>query len=433
MHANIRTLAGWLASIEIWVILFLVSLSFIWSPALWVAVCVGVVFALLRWISLGRITRRTPADWGIACLIAVTIFSGIATRTWYENHTQYLRLGTGIVIFYAIVNWEQVRDRINTGILGVILVASGLCIFAAIGVEWAVDKFPLLPRVLYDNFLRLVADTANPNVIAGSLVLLMPVLFAVIVFPREYVNRADRTIRWLAGIVFIVSCLVLVLSLSRGAWMAGLLSVLLVISLRWKWGWLVVPLAGAAIWLVDTSLGREPLIEILLSTRTLASLDDRISLWARAIQISRIFAFTGTGMGSFSHVVEVLYPLTLTQAGKFGHAHNLYLQITTDLGLPGLVAWLSVWISLSAVSLNLYIRGRSVEYPKLTALGAGMLGSQLGLAVHGILDVVTWGMVRPAPIVWAIWGVIAWLAAIYLHPGFTGKIHTDVSDTITRK
>ncbi len=38
-------------------------------------------------------------------------------------------------------------------------------------------------------------------------------------------------------------------------------------------------------------------------------------------------------------------------------------------------------------------------------LGAGLLCSQLALAVHGITDAVTWGMVRPAPFVWAIWGL----------------------------
>jgi putative inorganic carbon (HCO3(-)) transporter len=336
-------------------------------------------------------------------------------------------------LFYAIVNWKDARDRINTGISGIILVASGLCVFAAIGVDWAVGKFPLLPRVLYEFFLRLVADTANPNVIAGSLVLLVPVLFAVLLFPRGELDRSGRIIWWLAGTVFVVSCLVLGLSLSRGAWIAGLLSVSLVISLRWKWGWLVFLAAGVAIWAVDSISGQKSLIEILLSTRALASLDDRISLWSRAIQISRTFPFTGTGMGSFSRVVEVLYPFALIEAGKFSHAHNLYFQIATDLGLPGLVAWLSVWISLSAASLSLYIHGRAVKNPRLAALGAGFLGSQLGLAVHGILDVVTWGMVRPAPIVWGIWGIIAWIVAIYLHPGFTGKIHVDVTNPMTEE
>jgi putative inorganic carbon (HCO3(-)) transporter len=42
------------------------------------------------------------------------------------------------------------------------------------------------------------------------------------------------------------------------------------------------------------------------------------------------------------------------------------------------------------------------------------LGSQLALAVHGITDAVTWGMVRPAPLIWALWGlaIAAWYAYV---------------------
>jgi len=34
----------------------------------------------------------------------------------------------------------------------------------------------------------------------------------------------------------------------------------------------------------------------------------------------------------------------------------------------------------------------------------------VGLVVNGILDAVTWGMVRPAPLVWLMWGaaMAAW-------------------------
>jgi putative inorganic carbon (HCO3(-)) transporter len=34
-----------------------------------------------------------------------------------------------------------------------------------------------------------------------------------------------------------------------------------------------------------------------------------------------------------------------------------------------------------------------------------LLCSQVALVVHGLTDAVTWGMVRPAPLVWALWGL----------------------------
>ena len=40
----------------------------------------------------------------------------------------------------------------------------------------------------------------------------------------------------------------------------------------------------------------------------------------------------------------------------------------------------------------------------LAGIGAGLLGSQTALAVHGLTDAVTWGT-RPALVVWVMWGL----------------------------
>ena len=55
--------------------------------------------------------------------------------------------------------------------------------------------------------------------------------------------------------------------------------------------------------------------------------------------------------------------------------------------------------------------GKSVRTAKsgkdawLRGLGAGLLGCQLVLAFHGLFDSVTWGMIRPAPLIWMLWGI----------------------------
>jgi hypothetical protein len=56
------------------------------------------------------------------------------------------------------------------------------------------------------------------------------------------------------------------------------------------------------------------------------------------------------------------------------------------------------------VSWQTYHYGRLYGDRWAMGLGAGFLASQLALCVHGVFDAVTWGMVRPAPLVWGIWG-----------------------------
>ena len=110
-------------------------------------------------------------------------------------------------------------------------------------------------------------------------------------------------------------------------------------------------------------------------------------------------------MGSFGEVVDMLYPLFMAEPGSIPHAHNLYLQVVVDLGIPGLIAWLAALFVVVRVSWQSYQYGRKHQDGWTTALGTGFIASQVALMVHGITDAVTWGMVRPAPIVWAMWGM----------------------------
>jgi hypothetical protein len=71
---------------------------------------------------------------------------------------------------------------------------------------------------------------------------------------------------------------------------------------------------------------------------------------------------------------------------------------------PGLVAWLSCLMLVVATAWQVYRRGQQLGDGWLAGLGAGLLGSQAALVVHGLSDATTWGMVRTTPLVWALWG-----------------------------
>ena len=113
-------------------------------------------------------------------------------------------------------------------------------------------------------------------------------------------------------------------------------------------------------------------------------------------------------------VADLLYPFFLAAPGKIVHAHNLLLQIAVDLGIPGFIGWLSVWLGVCFTAFHLNRYGKSHQDNWAAALGAGFLGSQIALFTHGLMDAVTWGMIRPAPLVWGLWGtaIAAWLILV---------------------
>jgi putative inorganic carbon (HCO3(-)) transporter len=90
-------------------------------------------------------------------------------------------------------------------------------------------------------------------------------------------------------------------------------------------------------------------------------------------------------MGTFSQVANAMYPFFLAGPdADIPHAHNLFLQVAVDLGLPGLVAWLASLLLVILASWQVYRQGwtvgQSARLPYLAGLGA--------------------------VIVWAVWGVV---------------------------
>jgi putative inorganic carbon (HCO3(-)) transporter len=269
-------------------------------------------------------------------------------------------------------------------------------------VTWPTGKLPFIPASLYSRFTVIVSDTIHPNVMAGSLVILLQIPLAWLFFSWRSINRWQRL---LAIVAVLGMSSVLFLTKSRGAWMAFAIALVFMILLRWRWGWVSILVGGLAGGIGVYILGFNTLIDFLLRSDTIGGVDGRIEVWSRAIYMIQDFPFTGIGMGTFTKVADTLYPFFTASPGQVAHAHNLFLQIAVDLGIPGLIAWLAVLLLGVTQAWQVYRLGKGVEDAFTTGLGAGLLVSQLALIVHGMTDAVTWGMVKPAPLVWVVWGL----------------------------
>ena len=389
----------------------MIAASFIWLSLLPAAVITAAVFWFLRWIATGRCTKRTPVDGGMILLLVIVMVTLWATALPGKTIPQVYRLLTGMAFFYAIVNWCNTPKRLRFLLLGTVLAGVLLAIFAAVSVQWPVGKLAFISEQFYQKFSLLVSDTVHPNVLAGSLVLLLPIPLAELFFAWGKMGWPERIIYSEAVLVGLA---VLALTQSRGAWIALGAGLLFLILLSWRWGWVIflhlVILALVAI----NQRGMQWILEIAFSSRTINGWDGRREIWSRAIYMIQDFPFTGIGLGTFGEVADALYPLFSYSPGAISHAHNLFLQIAVDLGIPGLIAWLAILLVVIILSWKLYRYGRVHQDVQSAALGAGLLCSQLALVVHGMTDAVTWGMVRPAPLVWAIWGlaVAGWYVTI---------------------
>jgi putative inorganic carbon (HCO3(-)) transporter len=324
-----------------------------------------------------------------------------------KSTPQALRLVGGVWLFYAIARWGCVSQRrLRLLVVGFLAAGLVLALAALFTVDWSA-KFSFIPTGLIHDLAPILKDVIHPNVMAGSLVLILAGTVGGLVFGWGLLRKWQRILLIFAGVWMMG---ILVLTQSRGALLGLGAALVLMVVLRFRRGWVALPVClvlGLGLMLAVTPTR---LFDALSRSQgTVSSLDGRLEIWSRAVYMIEDFPFTGVGIGTFTEVADTLYPFFTFDPGTVTHAHNLFLQIAVDVGLPGLAAWLAIWGAVILAAWKVFRAGRQSRLVWQMALGAGLLAAQAALGVHGVWDAVTWGS-RPVVLVWAMWGfsLAAW-------------------------
>jgi putative inorganic carbon (HCO3(-)) transporter len=410
VFAWLRRLAQLLSSVEIWPVGILVAAGMLSSRLLLPALVAALLFWPIRYVAAGRLSQRTSPDLAIVLLVLASLFSLWVTFSPETTYPQVYRLLGGIALYYAIINWTDSVSRLRWVVSGVIVASLLLAFIAPFSVQWDISKLPFIPAGLYERFTQVFSDAVNPNVMAGSLVILLPIALGWLLFGWRQVSRRQRI---MVGGVALIVLGVLFLTQSRGAWLALGIAVIVLIALRWRWGWLAALGLSLAGIISAYLIGFSRILDFFIRSSSLGGLDGRLEIWTRAVFLIQDFPFTGVGMGTFGRAADTLYPFFMYAPGTIDHAHNLFLQVGVDLGIPGLIAWCVVLALVCLASWQLYRLGRLRMNALAAGLGAGLICSQVALIIHGLTDAVTWGMVKPAPLVWVVWALAMAARAVY--------------------
>ena len=130
--------------------------------------------------------------------------------------------------------------------------------------------------------------------------------------------------------------------------------------------------------------------------------DGRVQIWRASMDVVKAYPLTGVGLGAFQ---QGMYPFELgISTLTAGFAHNDYLQIVAELGLPGLVLFAALGVYIFRKLIRVAARPDSKNW----ALAAGLLGSLVAIGLHSLVD---FNLYIPANAL-----IFAWLAGIAASP-----------------
>ena len=409
--------------------------------------CPVMLVIPLLWIAAGLVARqplpKTPLSLSLLLLFIMVLVSEFATFDMASSLPKISGMVLGSGLFFSLIYSTRSEKGIQVG-LGVFLaVGLGITSLGLLGTRWfnkitflqpVVDRLPDAVRGLPG-----AESGFQPNEVAGALLWVFPLvlsLVGLIFVQKKWPERLHRS-RRTAGLGLLITLIfmggVFILTQSRTAFIALLVTflcvpgVLLVHKRRWIYlvgiATLVIGFAIASWqlgWMqnlyTSTSSNSDPI-------GSLDTLNGRVEIWSRAIEGIRDFPVTGMGMNIFRCAINQLYPLfSLSSALDIGHAHNEFLNAALDLGIPGMVAFFSIylvsfWMLVQIWRRNQYLfigeqthiqRSLFDSPASIQALVIGLSGSLLAHALFGMADAVALGA-KPGILFWMLLGLITGL------------------------
>lgn len=186
-----------------------------------------------------------------------------------------------------------------------------------------------------------------------------------------------------------------VVSLSRMAFISTLIA-MGVITLTWlglwvarnpnshgllRWGIWIVPIVVPSLILVF--LTPRELVRRFgdMSASDDVTVEGRSEIWRETMQAASAYKWTGCGLGAYER--GLFQFKNFAPLNRIDFAHNDYLQMLTELGIPGalLAGAFAVWF-VSRIFSVILLRGNSNSWE----LAVGVLGATAALGMHSMSD-----------------------------------------------
>ena len=373
-----------------------------------VAISLLILFSLFVKILRGkRSVRFEPADLYATLFLILVLFGGIFTFGGIDSFKSALVFCILGLMYFAVTG--LIKNEVWLKRLLSALLASS-CFVSFVGIaEWVLNK---QSKIWQDNEVfsalagRVVSFWQNPNVLACYLLVAFFVSFGCMI------GRKDKKIKFLSFVSFVLSSVCLLLTWSRGAWLSvAIVFVGMILILSHKAiPWVLFLVAGSAVaffFLPDTFVARVSSIVSFSDSSVLY----RINIWKGCAALLRSCFMTGVGVGEAAFA-EAYGDFALSGIESAPHAHNLFLQITIELGVAGLIIFAVLLLMLVRSAFTLFRKKSFAHFSSLVCLAS--LSALMALLLNGVTEYI-WYNNRVYLLFWLVAGLITAVRRIGMH------------------
>jgi O-antigen ligase len=283
-------------------------------------------------------------------------------------------------------SWRDIVPSMWAAIIGVI----GVSIHSF----WQVATGAGPENFVVGGAVRVFSTFGTPNTLAAYIEFTVPVLVVISLsgFRTSFREMLGRSV-WLGSIIASgMGLLTLGLTQSRGGWIGmavGLIVVFAFLPRKLRLGAMLIGGVFAIVFLL-TPAGRSQVdrfAEVFRDDETAISAEHqyalgRGSLWGAAIGMIEDEPLTGIGAGEFDYHYREYTPSWLDRFPR-GQAHNGWLQMGAQAGLPGILAF-TAWLAASLVALGGAIRRAPNDLARMVSWGA--LAVMVAFTMHSMVD-----------------------------------------------
>jgi len=326
---------------------------------------------------------------------------------------ELVRLTILLIIFYTVMNFGK-REYISA-----FIVTLSICVFLEFLLAFYQYKTGRLlglyafGETRYEfgvGYLqsRVSGTFSHANGLAYFFELLLPLIFAMILVEENKMLKLWYIITFIFGIYG------LVITLSRGGWLATAVSLPIVFILLFRkritekrfilslfFGLVAVIILGVIFY---------PTIARRLQAYDYGSAGTRRPLNLAAISVIKQFPVTGVGMNNFAKVFRS-YDTTGGSAlfKTQGLVHNLFLGVWTETGTIGIITFVWIFLSTFIVATRLLSKVPFWYSGILIGVSAGLLAQ----FIHGMFDPGFRVLMSTSMLVYSMIGIIGAVSVLY--------------------